>query len=57
MAKEWYCRNLYDFHWIEEIYAFAKAQASHPRTTATADPMGSSRFLTDPEEEREGKRS
>lgn len=51
-----HCRNLYGFHW-EKIYALAKARASHPRTTATTDPTGSSRLFTDPEEEREGKRS
>lgn len=47
--------NLYNFYWDEKIYALAKA--SHPRTTATADPTGSSRLFTDPEEKREGKRS
>jgi len=42
--------------WVEKIHALAKARASHPRTTATADPTGTSRLFTDPEEEREGKR-
>lgn len=57
IAKGSNYRNLYDFQWVEKIYALSKARASHPRTTATADPTGSSRLFTDPEEEREGKRS
>jgi len=54
ISEKSHCRNLYD--WVEKIHALAKARASHPRTTATADPTGSSRLFTDPEEEREGKR-
>lgn len=44
--------NLYDFHRVEKIHALVKARASHPRTIVIADPTGSSRLFTDPEEER-----